>query len=679
MKKILLFTLMFIIVCCMLISCGAQHNTDSQADNDTKTDTDLNLDNEAENKDSADTNELDSEVNTESSSSTLTDTSSEIDTEIDSDLTTDTANNTESNLNEETESNTDASTTTETVKDEVIDVPLDTTTDTSTDTSTEVEKPQTPSENTQTVTWQFNYDYGIHNENIATLLVNYGKLIHGFENVVIPDDIVAGDLITINYKGRIITEEIYPSMTYLYDGEVISYSFEYASVIQFALTEKTIDKLRAEYDLKDEYVIIDRDGKYTSLDECKGKNIYLVTDKTKVQNHVGSWGNGEKYPIASIFTFDPRDLKAGVSFVGARNEKVSFDLDYHHFGDEMEKIDDKKDPTKFDFGYICKDENGNEFIAYAPNLYSYTVLVECTEEKTEAYNGIRNVLNQFNPWNSSDRKDIDIDTQDLPNNMILITFPDFDNYFTCQDELLDKLSVLECVKKIHVSYISSQNGTYSPKNPYVIYADVGSKYHKNDVFTAYEEYVNALGSCIENSEGLKKITEKTFESNYVFVVTNSHWSEFKISDARLVDNTVYFTNNEFQGKNQIHDMIAYENSCVIVVPKDEIGELPENVSVKTVGVPIYIDGLANLTKIDEGDAITIAFAHFYANYNLTPEEGFAYVAQSIDGENNNYWYILIYKEYVGDTDKYDYVVKGGGFLYTISKNSGEIICIESGE
>ncbi|MBQ8546744.1 MAG: hypothetical protein IJ437_07390 [Clostridia bacterium] len=650
MKKILSLTLILLMLGCLLIACTPA-DTDLDSDTDTATDTELGSD-----------DEINDNTDTEEASDTSKETSK--DSETDTETNTDTATDASTDIETDTKTNTNTTT----------DTSTDTATDTSTDTSTETEMPSTPSENTQTITWQFNYDYGFHEENLATLLVDYSKLTHGFENVTIPDDIVAGDTITIEYTGDMYTLEIYPGITELY-GEVISYSFKYASVTKDVLTASTIDRIRAEYDIKDEYVIINRGGEYKTLEECMGRYIYLVTDQKRAKEQ----SDTQKLPIASIYIFDPRDLKSGLSPFEPRNEKVSFDLDYHLLDDELEKEDYKEDPTKFDFGYICNDQNGNEFIAYAPNLYSYTVLIECTEENAEAYNGIRSVLNQFNPWNSTDRGDIDIDAQDLPNNMILITFPDFDTYFTCQDELLDKLSVLECVKKIHVSYISSQNGTYSPKNPYEVYADAGSSYHKNDVFTTYEEYVNALGTCIENSAGLQKITESIFENNYVFVVTNWHWRELEISDARLVGDTVYFTNNAYQAKGQLHDMIGYENSCVIVVPKSEIGELPENVTVKTVNATVYIDGLANLTKIDEGDAITIAFAHFYANYNPTTEEGFAYVAQSIDGENANYWYILIHKKYVGNTDEYDYVVKGGGFLYTISKNSGEIISIELGE
>jgi hypothetical protein len=562
------------------------------------------------------------------------------------------------------------------------DTKTDTGTNTTTKTNTNTETDET---NVPTISFTFTYDYGFHIQDELTLLIDGGYLRKGFEGIEIPNDIVAGDIITIKYTGgEITTETTYPSQTYLYDGEVISYSFTYAKVIHYdymALKQQK-DNLKQIYDLKDSYVILNNAGKYVSLDKYEGNELYLVTDHQKyekVKDQLSNTG-GTKYPIACMLAFDPRKESempepeiSERPLSEIRNEKVSFDLDYHHYGEELEKEEFKKDPTKYLWGYIDKNENGNEFIEYAPNLYSYTVLIECTANKDLAYSRIRNALKQLDPWYSEDGDDIDIDVQDLPNDMVLITFPDFDTYFTCQEELLDELSVLNCVKKIHVGYIGSQNGTYHPKNPYVIYADLGSRFHQNTVFTTYEEYINTLGAYIESSKGLQKIKESTFEENYVFVVTNNHWREFKINDARLVGDTVYFTNNEFQGKGQLHDAMLYENSCVIVIPRDEIGVLPENVSVKTVDVPIYIDEWADYT--DAQGAIIIALEHFSSLGNIAPEN-FAYKAKSIDGVYDYYWYILISLHCVGDDTSEIPDVLADEYIYTIDKFTKEIVSVE---
>ena len=43
-----------------------------------------------------------------------------------------------------------------------------------------------------------------------------------------------------------------------------------------------------------------------------------------------------------------------------RNKKVSIDLDEHYIGGGL-KIEDKTDETKFENGYICKNENHLSF------------------------------------------------------------------------------------------------------------------------------------------------------------------------------------------------------------------------------------------------------------------------------------------------------------------------------
>ena len=218
MKKFLSLTLILLMLGCLLIACTPA-DTDLDSDTDTATDTELGSDDEINDK--TDTEEA-SDTSEETSEDSETDTETNTDTATDA--STDTATDTETNTATDTEINTD--TTTNTSTDTTTDTSTDTATDISTDTETETEIPNTPSENTQTITCQFNYDYGFHKESLATLLVDYSKLIYGFESVIIPDDIVAGDTITIEYTGDMYTLESYPGITELY-GEVISYSFKY--------------------------------------------------------------------------------------------------------------------------------------------------------------------------------------------------------------------------------------------------------------------------------------------------------------------------------------------------------------------------------------------------------------------------------------------------------------------
>ena len=138
------------------------------------------------------------DTDTASNTGTEPDTETESATDSDSDLATETETSTENESSStETSTENESSSNETSSENDSSDKATDTNDDSATDTSKDTEKPEVPSKNTQTVTWQFNYDYGFHHENSATLLVDYSKLVYGFENVTIPDDIVAGDTITV--------------------------------------------------------------------------------------------------------------------------------------------------------------------------------------------------------------------------------------------------------------------------------------------------------------------------------------------------------------------------------------------------------------------------------------------------------------------------------------------------
>ena len=85
----------------------------------------------------------------------------------------------------------------------------------------------------------------------------------------------------------------------------------------------------------------------------------------------------------------------------------------------------------------------------------------------------------------------------------------------------------------------------------------------------------------------ENITEETFNEYYVFIV-NSYDYRNKVSDAKLVGNTVYLTNNRYYTPNTLEDAIDRSCSFVVLVPKAELGDLPEIVTVKTI-ITLIID------------------------------------------------------------------------------------------
>ena len=188
--------------------------------------------------------------------------------------------------------------------------------------------PPKPPEKTHTATWQFDYTYWYVSETttgepLATLLVNDGFLGIGFDEIVIPKDITAGDTITIEYTGDIEIAESFPAHIYLQDGEVISYSFSYAEVISKSI--EIIAEAILDYDAPNNYVILDRSGKYTTLDEYKGDTVYFVKDQS-----IQTTENSPLY-VACMLAYNPRDLEDGIPQYGNISESEAKKIAHDHY------------------------------------------------------------------------------------------------------------------------------------------------------------------------------------------------------------------------------------------------------------------------------------------------------------------------------------------------------------
>ena len=537
---------------------------------------------------------------------------------------------------------------------------------------------------THTVTLPFNYSYDVPISDVATLLCGGSYFGRGFESIIIPDDIVAGDLIKITYKGEMYTQESYPG-THVLNGEIVSYSFTYADVFPVSKENLTEAMLEEYYSLQNNYVILDRTGKYTTLEEYTGDKVYLVEDLQRYASARSSVQELRLY-VSCMLAFNPRDLEDGTpvkTVSDLRNEKVSFDLDYHEIGDLVEKEEIETDITKHYFGYIGKNENGNDYIIYAPNVYSYYVSVKCTDDFGNVESVIRKIENDyFNRSYTGSNDEMHIDVVELFDDEILIVFPDFDSYALCQDELLNNLSALDTVLKINVSYLNAQNGSYFVENPYE-YINLGYYYRlneKNRFFSTYEEFCEAFANGLPSAEKLDVITAETFESNYVFMIVSTYSGGtygFDISDARIVGNRVFFTTNKYI-RSGLHDMWAATDYCIVLVPKEELGKLPNDISsVIDMQVGVYFDSpdviggsILDRFKVSESEAKDIAIEHFYLNYYKDLGEIVSCMEELTDGDNkDDYWYILI-RVYVKEDE---IVTKGGGFIYTIDKINGDVI------
>ncbi|MBE6674636.1 MAG: hypothetical protein E7596_05980 [Ruminococcaceae bacterium] len=160
----------------------------------------------------------------------------------------------------------------------------------------------------------------------AVLLFDDSYLSGGFGTINVPEDITAGDILNIVHTGYILTQETYPGSSFLIDGEVLSYSFTYADVIHLEGEDFSIERIKNDYLHRNymPYVILDRSGRYISLDQYIGDEIYLVVD-TEKSNKDG------KIPVACLLAYNPRDLEDGVPQYENISENEAIKIAHDHY------------------------------------------------------------------------------------------------------------------------------------------------------------------------------------------------------------------------------------------------------------------------------------------------------------------------------------------------------------
>ena len=287
--------------------------------------------------------------------------------------------------------------------------------------------------------------------------------------------------------------------------------------------------------------------------------------------------------------------KLTLSIAEKRDLKVSFNIDVHHMGNQTEKEDNSTVLDRHLIAVMGKNEEGNEYIEYSPNAYSFYLLITCQGTLNEAWDIIDGQINKHFAGGSKDNSTTFVDAVTIKENTIMVCFPDFYSYSLCQEEMLNKLSEKDSILSVEIGYLNTQNGTTKPKSTYE-YINVGNAFEEHRYIKSYEEFVSLLGNKIETNEKLQKITVQTFEENYVFIVVNWHYRNFDISDAKLVNNTVFFTTNRYGRNGEIHDLLAHDNACITFVPKSELGELPQEITVRGLEILLLSDEWYNKTE-----------------------------------------------------------------------------------
>lgn len=300
----------------------------------------------------------------------------------------------------------------------------------------------------------------------------------------------------------------------------------------------------------------------------------ILLDSTETNN------NDNKVDVNSSMNSTGHN-NVSLSVAEKRKLKVSFNMIQGNYGPTSDKRI---------IAIMGENEEGNEQVVYSPNAYQFYVSIACKDTLDEALEVVQVLIDShFDGLANGGSPTTVIDViKNTSSNTATVLFPDFDSYYLCQENLLNGLSEKNSVLSIQAGYIDVQNGTTSPTNIYE-YINVGRSLKENRHIKSYDEFISLLDNKIETNEELQKITPHTFENSYVFVVVNLHHREFDISDAKLIGNTIYFTTNCYGIHGELVDAIEHFNACITIVPKEELGELPQEVTARSLEIFLLTD------------------------------------------------------------------------------------------
>ena len=158
----------------------------------------------------------------------------------------------------------------------------------------------------------FNHVQNQKEEQLAKLLLNDSYYSFPSE-ISIEEPIVAGDQLSITFDGEYdgICLETYPVQCTI-TGTIKSYRLIQTQVIGLLVdgASTAVAIRNSGYVLDNEYVILDEEGRYTSLDEYDGSNIFLSVDQRKTKDYCTCPEGAQCEPcpiyISQLYAYNPR-------------------------------------------------------------------------------------------------------------------------------------------------------------------------------------------------------------------------------------------------------------------------------------------------------------------------------------------------------------------------------------
>lgn len=161
--------------------------------------------------------------------------------------------------------------------------------------------PPLPDIQTANISLTYYYDNGI-----AKLYYENQILGSAFDNVVEPNNLVAGDVFHFQYTGRIV-DPIY-SMPGKLDviGNLEKYYYIETTIEEFTFSD--VSEVDGIYEITNRYVVTNNSGSYVSLDDFSGNKLYLSFDYKCMYMDINGNINHEpsRKIISGIYSFNPR-------------------------------------------------------------------------------------------------------------------------------------------------------------------------------------------------------------------------------------------------------------------------------------------------------------------------------------------------------------------------------------
>lgn len=156
------------------------------------------------------------------------------------------------------------------------------------------------------------YDYGFHRTDLATILYDGSSAFFDLPDGL--DQVLAGDVFTIEYSGELLIQESYPSSVVFQGGKVESVSVEKAKLVRltyYAPYEGALERFVILHDngteeeievaARPDRYITDAEGHFESLSEG-GEPLTLFGSYSAVDGYDEAIG----YKFAGFYTFCPR-------------------------------------------------------------------------------------------------------------------------------------------------------------------------------------------------------------------------------------------------------------------------------------------------------------------------------------------------------------------------------------